>query len=514
MDGDLGAGKMREGRANRKRRGEAGIALLIAIFILLLIGVVAIALVVSSGTEAALAGNYRSSTTVYYGSVAGLEEVRARLRPSNPNSFNSLNSGTFLPPPGTPLAICSPVYLLNPAQGEVVTPWDPANPYYDQQYGQEFGGVCGTTLPPNPSRNTTSVWQSNPLKGLPSPPPLYKWVRISAITEQSLNLDTCPYDTTTDPALVYYGIVAGCSPTGFSLNDTATGAQVLELTAFAALPNGTQKLLQYLVAPAALNLTFSAALTLDGNNVQFTVPNTTNFQVSGTDQGSVGNCNPGAVAVTAVGYTNASDPSRTNILSAIQANRTANYSPTPPPPPANVNLVSLSSLPGCPGCSLTTAGGLNALVQAITQSADVVIQGPATQASMPTAMSATNPMTIVVNGNLTFNGWHSTGYGLLVVTGDFSFDPDASWDGIVLVIGTGKLYSQQNGNGQFLGAVLLARTLDASGNVLPAGSSPVSSYFDFTPSSGSNGIFYSSCWVQAAQPAASYKVLSFREISQ
>lgn len=506
---------MREGKANRKRRREAGIALLIAIFILLLIGVVAIALVVSSGTEAALAGNYRSSTTVYYASVAGLEEVRARLRPSNPNSFHSLNPGTFLPPAGTPLAICSPVYLLNPAPGEVVTPWDQGNPYYDQQYGQEFGGVCGTTLP-NPSPSTTSVWQNNPLSGLPSPPPLYKWVRISAVTEQSLNLDTCPYDTTPDPALVYYGVVSGCSPTGFNLNDTATGAQVLELTALAALPNGTQKLLQYLVAPAALNLTFSAALTLDGNNVQFAVPNTTNFQVSGTDQGAVGNCNPGAVAVTAVGYTNGSDASRTNILSAIPAGRTGNYTPTPPPPPnpppPNVSLVSLSALPGCPGCSLTTVGGLNALVQAITQSADVVIQGPATQSSMPTAMSATNPMTIVVNGNLTFSGWHSTGYGTLVVTGDFSFDPDASWDGIVLVIGTGKLYSLQAGNGQFLGAVLLARTLDASGNPLPAGSPPVSPYFDFT--SGSNGVYYSSCWVQAAQPASSYKILSFREISQ
>ncbi len=54
--------------------------MLIAIFILLLIGAVAIALVVSSGTESALAGNYRSSTTVYYAAVAGLEEVRARLR--------------------------------------------------------------------------------------------------------------------------------------------------------------------------------------------------------------------------------------------------------------------------------------------------------------------------------------------------------------------------------------------------------------------------------------------------
>jgi len=509
---------MSEGRTKRWRRREAGIALLIAIFVLLLIGVIGIALVVSSGTETALAGNYRSSTTVYYASVAGLEEVRARLRPNNPNSFNALTPGTFLPRQGTPLAICNPVYVLNPAPGEVVAPWDPGNPYYDQQYGQEFGAVCTGTLPPNPSPNTTSVWQNTPLSRLSSPPPAYKWVRISAITEQSLNLDTCPNDSTPDPALVYYGLVSRCSPTSFNLNDTATGAQVLELTALAALPNGSQKLLQYLVAPTPLPLTFSAALTLDGDNVQFTVPNSTNFQVGGTDQGSVGNCNPGTLgppAVTAVGYTNSSDASRTNILNAIQANRTGNYTPslTPPPPTPNVSLVSLPSL-GCPGCSLTNVGGLNALVQAITQSADVVIQGPATQSSMPSAMSATNPMTIVINGSLTFDGWHSTGYGLLLVTGDFTFDPDASWDGIVLVIGTGNLNSHQSGNGQFLGSVFLARTLDTSGNPLPPGSAPVSPYFDFTPTSGSNGVYYSSCWVQAAQPASSYKILSFHEISQ
>jgi len=123
-------------------------------------------------------------------------------------------------------------------------------------------------------------------------------------------------------------------------------------------------------------------------------------------------------------------------------------------------------------------------------------------------------MTIVVNGNLTFADWHSTGYGLLLVTGDFTFDPGASWDGIVLVIGTGNLYSAQSGNGQFLGAVFLARTLDASRNPLPPGSPPVSPYFDFTPASGSNGVYYSSCWVQVAQPASTYKVLSFHEISQ
>src|SRR6266699_2559378 len=104
--------EMRLRRTTRKRQPEAGIALLIAIFILLLIGVVAIALVVSSGTESALAGNYRFSTNVYYAAVAGLEEVRARLRSNNPNSFNNTAPG-FLPPPATPLGDCAPVYVIN-----------------------------------------------------------------------------------------------------------------------------------------------------------------------------------------------------------------------------------------------------------------------------------------------------------------------------------------------------------------------------------------------------------------
>src|SRR6201988_5054630 len=103
----------------RTRRREAGFALLISIFILLLISVVAIALIVSSGTESALAGNYRSSTAVYYAALSGLEEVRSRLRANNPSSFNITNPTNFLPPPGTPLAVCSPVYLINPAGGEI-----------------------------------------------------------------------------------------------------------------------------------------------------------------------------------------------------------------------------------------------------------------------------------------------------------------------------------------------------------------------------------------------------------
>ena len=66
-------------RTIRKVRSDAGVALLISIFVVLLISIVAIALIVSSGTESALAGNYRSATAVYYAALAGLEEGRGRL---------------------------------------------------------------------------------------------------------------------------------------------------------------------------------------------------------------------------------------------------------------------------------------------------------------------------------------------------------------------------------------------------------------------------------------------------
>jgi hypothetical protein len=483
----------------RKRRSEAGIALLIAIFVLLLIGVVAIALIVSSGTESALAGNYRSSTNVYYAAVAGLEEARARLRPNSPNYFSTTDPG-FLPLAGTALGVCSPVYVLNPIGVEVVAPWDPGNPYYDAEFSKEFPIDCGGGPPPSSSPTALSIWNRNPLNGLPFSGPLYKWVRINGVTEQSLNLDTGPLYDGIDAKLVYYD--------GANLNDTSTGNQVLEITALAVLPNGSQKLLQYLAAPQPLSLNFNAALTLDGDNVQFTVPNSTNFWVMGDDQGSVGSCNPGSGVVASVGYTNISDSSYSNIVNAIQStppsqNRLSNYTNGVAPTP-NVVPITLAG-------NLQTVAGLNTLVQMITQSADAVINGPVTQSDsndvMPSGMTATSPKTVVVNGDFTINAWHGQGYGLLLVTGQLTFDPDATWNGIVLVIGAGKLYSHQSGFGQLNGAVFLARTVDPSGNL-------VAPYFDFTSSSGSNGIRYSSCWIQNSLPTSGYRILSFHEIAQ
>jgi hypothetical protein len=259
---------------------------------------------------------------------------------------------------------------------------------------------------------------------------------------------------------------------------------------------------------------------MDGNNVgnnatyPFSVPSWASFIVNGHDQYSPNSCVPGATPVSAIGYTNNSggDTSKSNITSSIGAWNHGDFIGWGAADP-NVNYVGGPPAPSL-APNLLNVAGVESLVATITQNADVVVNGPATQSAMPAAMSAANPMTVVVNGDLTFNGWHNAGYGILLVTGVFTYDPDASWNGIVLVIGKGIMYAHQGGSGQFNGAVFLATTVDALGNPLPISSPLGSPSFSFTSSAGSLGIYYSSCWIQYAQPPLRYQVLSFHEIPQ
>src|SRR5271168_1303022 len=100
----------------KRRRSENGIALLIAIFVLLLISVVAIALLVSSGTETALGANYRTSSSVYYAALAGLEEARGRLLPRNPQYFDNINP-SLVP---TPFPLGQTLYVINRLPGDSI----------------------------------------------------------------------------------------------------------------------------------------------------------------------------------------------------------------------------------------------------------------------------------------------------------------------------------------------------------------------------------------------------------
>jgi hypothetical protein len=508
----------------RVRRPELGVALLIAIFVLLLISVVAIALIVSSSTESAIAGNYRTATAVYYAALAGLEEGRGRLLSKNSNAF-SFTAPTLLPPPGTPLAVGQPFYIVNPVGGETVAPWDPTSPYPDTEFTPEFRS-SGFTLP-NPSPSTTSLSGSAGTQG-----PSYKWVRINAVSEKSLVLDVDNDGNQDQTAPIYYN-----TKTSKLTTSTSGTQQVFEITSLAVLPNGSQKLLQYLVALVPLTfsdfpsgqLTFPAALTIAGsstNGVAFSAPTSNpNFLVSGVDLGSVPFC-PAGPAVDAIGVFDGSDIGNvkdggnggTGIPLAMQPSYDGKPNP-PSPRPDLVDVIANNSFP------LKTPSGLDKIAQAIMASPDAVAPpggGNATGSDLtallasmsnPGGMSPTNPMTVVVNGDLDLTGWHNTGYGLLLVTGNLNYDPDASWQGIVLVIGKGTVTGSHNGTGEIDGAFLVAKTRDSSGTLLPDPDLGTASLI-FDPNMQGKGIRYSSCWVQRAQPTSNFKILSFHEIPQ
>jgi hypothetical protein len=336
------------------------------------------------------------------------------------------------------------------------------------------------------------------------------------------------YDNTTP---IYYNpsqVDSHGNPAPSLVLGPQTGAvQVLQVTALAYLPSGSQKLLQYLVTPTAQSLSFPAALTLDGPNVPAAAPGgplnlpfAGAFWMDGTDNhfyssggGCVAGPNPSRLPVRAVGYAVNDANSYNNIVNAIHSNE-GEYIGLGWADP-NVYYVGGPAAPSLAG-NMQTLAEINALATGISQQADLTIAGPATQSDssnlMPAGMSATNPMTVVVNGDFTENSWSGTGYGILLVTGNFTYDQNSSWNGIILVLGKGNFIVQNtiNNNGVINGAVLIATTVDSFGNPLSTLGSPVINY----NAAGNQGIFYSSCWVNYVQAPGKYQMLSFHEIPQ
>jgi hypothetical protein len=178
-------------RRKETRREERGIALLMAIFSLVLISAIALALLFSSDTETSISANYRDKQVAIYGALSGLQEARDRIHPLSGDLSKAGLVPTSLPAAGAPNVL----YIINPEPGETVAPWDPNNKYFDTELCKEnilgltasaAGVPCPKTALPSGSgwyqaydnSSHSSVWQ---LKDVSSKliPLSYKWARIT-----------------------------------------------------------------------------------------------------------------------------------------------------------------------------------------------------------------------------------------------------------------------------------------------------------------------------------------------
>src|SRR5438045_782044 len=105
-------------RTRTDRHSEQGIALFIAIFTVLLITAIGAGMIMLTNTDTSISANFRDEQTAFFAAKAGMEEVRDRFRPGAPNSLDATVQALALPGNAGAYA-----YVLNPNNGEAVTPW-------------------------------------------------------------------------------------------------------------------------------------------------------------------------------------------------------------------------------------------------------------------------------------------------------------------------------------------------------------------------------------------------------
>lgn len=179
--------------ANRERKHEQGIALLIAMFALLLLSAIAMGMMYMADTENSVNNNYRDAQSAFYASQGGLQEARLRIlndyssnNPRTPMGNIPIITPTVMPQNGSALGV---YYILNPLGAENIQPWnDNANNQYrdDELCKEQFqltnGSVnVGTAgVPCTPGLLPGGGWYTavNSVMGA-NGGVNYKWVRVT-----------------------------------------------------------------------------------------------------------------------------------------------------------------------------------------------------------------------------------------------------------------------------------------------------------------------------------------------
>jgi Tfp pilus assembly protein PilX len=485
-------GALKPVRAQEAKNSEKGIALLVAMLTLLLVSAIALGLITMSNTETSTSANFRDEQTAFFSARAGAEEVRDRFRSNATNSLNNPPSSAYLPTtlPGTNNGV---LYVTNPAGGETVAPWNIAGSNYpDDEICKEV--TCASGVPGG------SPWyQTASASGgyAASPTMAWKWVRVTAKTNKSATgtSRTASVDGSTSGNLVCWNntneVVTSASTCPSNTNP------VYVLTALAVTPScppgttnaycGSRRMLQQEVTTMAPP-PIPAALVLDGHcnssdsNICFDTTHSNNYYIQGG-------------TVPAIGVLDSS--SNTIVTNALF--RPDHY-------PGSTGNPSVATLPSSSISPLDTVQGVQNLSDALQSAAGCnayPIPAGCSNTSVSMSPSSSPPITFV-NGD-----WSNCdGTGILVVTGTLTCSGNSTYNGIIFVIGQGNLVGNGGGNGQFTGAIWIAKTRDSSGNLL---STLGEAIYDWN-GGGGNGITYDGSWYSKLALAFGYRVLAQREM--
>jgi Tfp pilus assembly protein PilX len=457
-------GRRKRGTARPAHRldSESGIALLIALLVILSLTAFSLGLVLFTQSESRLSNTIAAQSQAYYAAVAGLEEARGRLNPLAADAIVTL----------VPTQINQVLYLVNSSSQDPVNPTSASSSYYDYEYVQEFAGGFGAA-------QVTSVASDQPGAGTSYVIP-YKWVRITLKTE---------YASQTD--VNQDGILNSTTPINWNgtnqdlAANMPSGLPVYMLTALAVEPNLIRKMVQAEVVgtpplvPAGGVATAGSATLTGLSASSYTSPNLT---LNGNDYCGGPKNLPGIAAGSTI-----TTSGLNNILPAGSA--VQNLLPFPQMVPSIIQSTVPQAVPilYADPTHVTLASGGGSLV-----GTNVVL------GQLPGPSGPGQPAVVYADRSLAISGSTSTGYGILLVNGNLSITGGINYQGVIVSNGTVTLTLNSTGSIQILGSLISSGNLSTDSSASP---------------STSLSLTYDSCVVADTFQSLPLGVRSFKELS-
>lgn len=474
-----------------QKRNERGVALLLALFAMVIITSIGLSMMYLSNSETTVNTNFRDEQVAYYAAQSGLQEARDRMS-SAAGSGITISASL---PTALPGAANGVLYILNPTGSETVAPWTTTNAYFDDEICKEV--ACGGgQVPPTSGWYGTALTASSTYAASPVLP--YKWMRITLKTDKSaVGTSTVMYVDGNSAHAAYYVCWNGANEVASSTACSGANKPVYELSALAVTSRGTRRMMQTELTQDSLNLSLPGALTLDGTSDVMSGPNSNNYVVQGADTAACGGA-AGGSTVPAIAVNDAADAA--TVIAGIPSNRQSHYTGVGAAPDVEVTTMPTN---------FQSVASLNSLLSTIKSNVtQPVLTGNQSSLSAAYLGSLGNPQTIYVDGDLSLNG-NVTGYGLLVVTGTFSPGGNVGWNGLVLVVGKGIVTGNGGGNNEYDGAIVVAQTVNPT-TLVPL-STVGAPTFSFS-GGGGNGIHYSSACVNSATSLSDYRMIASHEL--
>jgi hypothetical protein len=474
------------------KRNEQGIALITALFALMLLTGIGIGLLYLTDAETSINSNYRASQQAYFAAMAGLQNVRERMTPAN------VAPHLIVPPTTTPGGLNSILYVLNPAGGgDTVDPTKNNNVYADNQVCTEYPAASGQPCPVPTSNYAPFVADDTPGVSNTTAALGYKWVRV----EQKVNASTTPYLNSGNavantmpicwnganelPLSSYPGDPTCATGAG---SDPPGHTPVYLLTAYATTNSGASRVLQMEVAQDPPLTTHGAVDSQDHVNLngQLTVNGYDYCSCKCTTTGSGNNQQTTCTNLVTGAIAPTCDATHYSIYSAntvqnpnSSENLVAGTNPAvaqnqPWTWDVNELVQKYSTAPGAinvtnPPYNWSCSGGTCGSQSNVTLGVPPTF--PPSPPVNPVGPSNMQSQITIVPGNLQLTSNGSVGNGVLVVNGNLDIHGGLQFYGVIIVTGVISFTGGGSANTNIYGAVIAGQqsyvdnTLGGSANI-------------------------------------------------